>query len=135
MPGGKVEYQMSDAFKLLRRLSKVRFSLPEQFKVRNNREYVISHFEFNPRYGSDGGNAHNVKFTGRDDKEVSVYQHFLVKYGIKLRHPEYPLVVTPKGEYFPVEVCVIKDWQRYPFKLGPDQVSCCQHFLYRGVAK
>ncbi|KAF6219194.1 hypothetical protein HO133_005019 [Letharia lupina] len=55
---------------------------------------------------------------------MSVYEYFQKKYNIPLRQPWLPLVQTQKPNVlFPMEVCVMCDGQRYPFKLNSDQTA------------
>lgn len=121
--GGKLDYQMSDAFKLLRRFQKLRFTVRQDGKIRNPKEYVAARFEFGPAYGRDGANAANVTFD-LNGTQTTLVDYFRSKYGIILAHPQFPVVVTPRDEKFPVELCIVKEWQRYPYKLDPEQVRC-----------
>ena len=54
---------------------------------------------------------------------MSVYEYFQKKYNVPITKPWLPLVQTQKaGVLFPMEVCVMCDGQRYPYKLNSDQV-------------
>ena len=54
---------------------------------------------------------------------MSVQQYFLKKYNVTLIKPWLPLVQTQKKNVlFPMEVCVMCEGQRYPYKLNSDQV-------------
>lgn len=62
------------------------------------------------------------KATGKTTN-MSVYEYFHKKYNVTLNKPWLPLVQTQKAKVlFPMEVCVMCDGQRYPFKLNSDQV-------------
>lgn len=55
---------------------------------------------------------------------ASIYEYFLKRYDVTLIHPEFPLVqTTKKGVVFPMEVVVISENQKYPYKLDEIQVS------------
>lgn len=54
---------------------------------------------------------------------MSVFEYFQKKYNVTLNKPWMPLVQTQKPNVlFPMEVCVMCDGQRYPYKLNSDQV-------------
>ena len=62
------------------------------------------------------------KATGKTTN-MSVREYFMKKYNIYLEQPWLPLVQTQKANVlFPMEVCVMCDGQRYPYKLNPAQV-------------
>lgn len=62
------------------------------------------------------------KATGKTTN-MSVYEYFHKKYNVILNKPWLPLIQTQKANVlFPMEVCVMCDGQRYPFKLNSDQV-------------
>ena len=55
---------------------------------------------------------------------MSVHEYFHKKYNVILNKPWLPLVQTQKPNVlFPMEVCVMCDGQRYPFKLNSEQVG------------
>ncbi|KAJ5916265.1 hypothetical protein N7504_000280 [Penicillium tannophilum] len=57
------------------------------------------------------------KSTGKE-KSQSVADYFLRKYNKALEHPHMPLVkMTKEGVIYPAELLVIKNLQRWPFKL------------------
>lgn len=54
---------------------------------------------------------------------MSVYEYFQKKYNVYLNLPDLPLVQTQKANVvFPMELCVMCEGQRYPYKLNSDQV-------------
>lgn len=62
------------------------------------------------------------KATGKTTN-MSVYEYFYKKYNVILNKPWLPLVQTQKPHVlFPMELCVMCDGQRYPFKLNSEQV-------------
>lgn len=75
-----------------------------------------------------GANAKSVTFTLKDratntEKEISVYDYFKKKYGVNTQYWQLPLVVTARDGMFPMEACILEPYQRYVFKLNPDQVN------------
>ena len=56
-------------------------------------------------------------------KESTVYEYFIEVYNLRLQWPDLPLLVTPKGEHFPMECCLMVPGQRYPYKLSEKQTS------------
>lgn len=115
---------MSDCFKILRRLSKLHFNVYHRHKTQDVKDYTIVHFVFDQKYGPEGANARNVKFLhSKTKQERSVFDHYLKEYNIYLKHPYLPCIESRRGGFFPPECCVIRDWQRYNFKLDPNQVG------------
>lgn len=54
---------------------------------------------------------------------MSVYEYFHKKYNVYLNKWWLPLIQTQKPNVlFPMEVCVMSEGQRYPYKLNSDQV-------------
>ena len=61
--------------------------------------------------------------TGKEIDNISIFDYFQRKYSIHLEWPGLPVIeTTKKGVAFPMEVCILEEGQRYPFKLGPRQV-------------
>lgn len=64
------------------------------------------------------------------DRDVTVYDYFKERYNIRLEFPHLPLVQTTRDGLYPMEVCMIKPYQKYVYKLDGQQVlslnlSCC----------
>lgn len=69
------------------------------------------------------------KETGKQTN-MSISQYFMKKYKVYLENPKLPLLETTKlGEVYPMELAVMSNGQRYPFKLTEDQVSVLQKAL------
>lgn len=84
---------------------------------------AIKRFVFDAKYGAEGGNAKQVKFTLRDANEpISVYDYFRQQYQINIQYWQLPLIETEKAGYFPMELCTLVANQKYVYKLSPDQV-------------
>lgn len=63
------------------------------------------------------------KATGKTTN-MSVFDYFKRKYAVTLLKPWLPLVQTQKANVlFPMELCVMKEGQRYPYKLNSDQTA------------
>lgn len=118
---GALLYHMSPGFKFLRRLHKLKFQVIPALREKNKRDYTIARFEFGEKWGHEGATPNTVRFNHRG-RDLSIADHWKEKYGTRLRFPDLPMVVTGKGEYFPVELIELKEWQRYQFKLDPEQV-------------
>jgi len=113
---------MSEGFKLLRRLHKIRFSVKHRGKVSDTKTYQVLRFVWDlDKYGPEGANANNVRFE-LDGKQICVKDYFLKKYNIYLAHPRLPLIETTRAGFYPMEICIVEDMQRYNFKLDPSQV-------------
>ncbi len=56
-------------------------------------------------------------------QETTVWQHYNEQYNIRLQYPKLPIIETTRGGFFPMELCNVADFQRYPYKLDPAQVS------------
>lgn len=122
VPGGPGEWRSSDAFKQLRKLRKLKFTVKHANRRDNNAVYTVADFVFDPRHGSEGANAKNVTFdyNGRDITVAAYYQE---KYKAYLKYSNLPLIKTPKGALIPMEYAHIEPMQRYTFKLNPDQTA------------
>lgn len=121
---GRTLHAMSHAFKLLRRLSKLRFTVRHRGKEQNQREYRILTFEFAEKYGREGATARNVMIPKRDGSgNISILDYFKQQYGYDIICPDFPLILTAKAGLFPIDVCTVVPMQRFPFKLGPEETA------------
>jgi hypothetical protein len=87
-------------------------------------------FSFDPAHSKQGSNAKTFTFnlkvrdTGMEEI-ISVDAYFKRKYNVDLTHWQLPLIQTePDGVFrvFPTGVCEIVPYQKYQFKLSPEQV-------------
>ncbi|PHH72721.1 hypothetical protein CDD80_4302 [Ophiocordyceps camponoti-rufipedis] len=117
----------SDAFKQLRKLRRLKFTVRHPNRVNPEKLYTIVDFAFKPEYGPDGGNAKNVTFDYENGK-ISVENFFAKKYKAHLRYSLLPVIDAGKNGYIPMEFAVVAPMQRYPFKLNPDQTSAMIKF-------
>ncbi|OQO08033.1 hypothetical protein B0A48_06826 [Cryoendolithus antarcticus] len=74
--------------------------------------------------------AKEHKFQALDKQSVkevttSIFDYFAKSYNIRLQFPELPLVKMTRGKntIFPMELCIVKENQRYPFKCDEKQTS------------
>ena len=120
-------YTQSEAFKTLRRLQKIRFEVCHRGKSQDSKDYVVKRFVFDQSYGDEGGNARQVTFDKRmpdgTTQKISVHDYFLQQYNARLQYPLLPLIETSKGGMFPMEVCEVKRFNTYPFKLDSAQTQ------------
>lgn len=111
----------SSSFKELRRLRKLMIFPRHRGVEEKSRFYYIDSFT---KLG-----AREYKFEVRDKEtgkteETSVYDYFRKRYNITLTSPALPLIVTTKkGVVLPMEVSLIAENQKYPFKLDENQTS------------
>ncbi|KAL6820698.1 Piwi domain-containing protein [Trichoderma camerunense] len=118
------EWQSSDAFKQLRKMRKLKFTIRHSNRDPKLAEkvYTVMDFAFDQKYGAEGANARTVKFdyNGRD---ISVADYYREKYKAHLRHAHLPLISTGKNGYIPMEFAFVEPMQRYAFKLNPEQTA------------
>jgi hypothetical protein len=97
----------------------------------DKKEYIIKKFTFenHPKFAKEGAHSKNYTFKKKDmstnpptETEITIYDYFYTKYGIRLEYPYLPLVQTTRDGVFPMEVCVLLPNQKYQFKLSSEQV-------------
>lgn len=119
-------FEKSEAFQALKRLRGLTFEITHRDKDRGRVEFKIDKFLFEAT--PDGGSARKTEFKrrikGTDQTEkISVANYYAQEYKIRLRYPDLPLVQTGKGALFPMELCQVVRFNRYNFKLDPQQTS------------
>lgn len=113
----------SDAFKHLRKLRKLRFTVRHPNRGASDKVYTIQDFTFDAKAGRDGVNAKNKFFSQDDGTQISVADYYSRKYNAFLRYPNLPLIDAGKGGFIPMEFAWVEPMQRYAFKLNPDQTA------------
>ncbi|KAJ2982189.1 hypothetical protein NUW58_g6496 [Xylaria curta] len=117
----------SEAFALLKRLHKLKFVVKHRGKMNEQKTYTIKRIIFDERYGKEGAHSQNVQFKKKlpngETRDTSVWQHYQEAYNFRLQYPKLPIIETTRGGLFPMELCNVADWQRYPFKLDPAQTA------------
>ncbi|KAI1439754.1 Piwi-domain-containing protein [Annulohypoxylon stygium] len=121
------EITQSEAFMFLRRMTKLRFTVSHRGKLGEPREYTVKRVMFDVKYQYGGANAKNVTFMKKFDdghvEETTIEKHYRDRWGTILRWPRFPIVETPQGHKFPMEICDMVPNQRYNYKLNPRQTS------------
>ncbi|OTB02018.1 hypothetical protein M426DRAFT_25033 [Hypoxylon sp. CI-4A] len=116
----------SDAFLLLRRMAKLKFTVVNRTGERP-KIYTVKRIVFEPSHGTKGSTAMTVTFDKKmpdeTTRKISVYDHYYERYNFKLRWPKLPILETTRGQLFPMEMCKSISHQRYPYKLNPAQTS------------
>ncbi|KAI8951243.1 Piwi domain-containing protein [Xylaria longipes] len=124
---GRTVPGQSEAFSLLKRLHKLKFTVKHRGKMNEKKTYTIKRVIFDERYGREGGHSQNIEFDRRMPdqtiRKISVWQHYQENYQIRLQYPKLPIVETTRGALYPMELCNVADFQRYPFKLDPTQTA------------
>lgn len=116
----------SHAFAELRRFSGLRFTtrhrkqtaenkLPSTIKMFTGRSDMALHSKNTTFKWVDP--ATGVK------SDISVYDFFMRRYSQGIKYWKLPLVLTRKGEYFPIEFCHVEPKQRYNFRTSPSQTA------------
>lgn len=126
-PGGKDRYELSEAFKVITKLYRIRFYVKHRGKAEDEKEYTLKRFAHSHTYGPEGGNAKNYFFEkkelGNMTRRISIYEYFLERYHVELQLWRLPIIETSRGGAYPMEACYVPKYNRYPFKLNPNEVS------------
>ncbi|KAE8440738.1 hypothetical protein EG329_006633 [Mollisiaceae sp. DMI_Dod_QoI] len=127
----KVGWTMSDDFKTLRKMCKLKFTVKHRGKQDDGKLYSIKKFTFEPKDG--GSHAKNTFFklknrTTNTEEDISVYDYFRRTYNISIQMWDLPLIVTDRAGMFPMELCTLAPNQRYNFKLSPEQTAAMIKF-------
>lgn len=115
-------WQSSDAFKHLRKMRKLKFTVKHAHRPASDQIYTAVDFVFDSKFGGEGATARNVTFE-YDGKETCVEKYYALKYRVTLKYPLLPLVDAGKGGKIPMELCFVEPMQRYNFKLNPEQTA------------
>ncbi|KAH8886492.1 Piwi-domain-containing protein [Thozetella sp. PMI_491] len=133
LSSGQEIWAKSDAFKALDKLRKMKFEVHHRGKTDDPKGYTVKGFTWQPKLLPDLTHAKNTTFDIKDRQtgvisHRSVYDHFVKQYNIRLRYWMLPLIETTRDGFFPLEVCHVKRYNRYPFKLDPDQTAAMIKF-------
>jgi eukaryotic translation initiation factor 2C len=125
---GAERWMQSEDFKKLRRLVRLKFTVHHRGKSAHQRIYTIKRVLFDEKYGSNGADALTATFNRRNSDgtvtpNVKIFDFYLERYGGRLNFPDLPILETSRDGLFPMEVCKLLKFQRYAFKLDPEQVS------------
>ncbi|KAK2609134.1 Protein argonaute [Conoideocrella luteorostrata] len=116
------KWQSSDAFKQLRKMRKLKFTVQHANRSANDKVYTLLDFAFDDKYGGEGGTAKMVTFD-HDGSQISVADYYRKKYKAHLKCANLPLIYAGKGGFIPMEFAIIEPMQRYAFKLSPEQTA------------
>lgn len=121
---------MSDMFRMLRRFHKCHFHVKHRGKSNDPKTYTIKGFVWDPKkFGWEGANARNYRFLlKKEGREITVADYFLRQYNIRLMNWQWPLIETTRDGVFPMDVVIMKPWQRYNFKLNAEETSAMIKF-------
>jgi len=124
---GRVRYEMSEAFKVITKLYRLKFHVKHRGKEDTDKEYTLKRFAHSPRYGPDGGNAKQFTFEKKEVggffRTVTIYDYFFERYHVELQLWKLPIVESSRGGAYPMEACYVPRYNRYPFKLSPNETS------------
>ncbi|KAG6053290.1 hypothetical protein E4U32_007725, partial [Claviceps aff. humidiphila group G2b] len=120
-------WQASDAFKYLRRMKKIKFTMRHPNRVASDKVYTIVDFTFDAKYQFEGATANVVTFD-HDGRKVTVADYYQQKYGVELNNPDIPLIDAGRGGFIPMELALIQPMQRYNFKLNPEKMKSMIEF-------
>ncbi|EKD12356.1 piwi domain-containing protein [Drepanopeziza brunnea f. sp. 'multigermtubi' MB_m1] len=127
---------MSEDFKTLRKMTKLKFIVKHRGKGDDHKQYTIKRFTFEKgdAYAKTGAHARNTRFKYKDPKnnyalvDITVDEFFKRVYNIDLQYWWLPLVETAKAGLFPMELCTLVPNQRYNYKLSPEQTAAMIKF-------
>jgi eukaryotic translation initiation factor 2C len=124
---GRPMFVQSDAFRILRKLWKLKIMVQHRNKMQEQKIYTIDQIMHGSSYGEEGAISTAVTFDKKlpdgTTRKTSVFQHYQDTYGFRLHYPRLPIIKTTRGGLFPMELCNVAKNQRYPFKLDSAQVS------------
>lgn len=116
------QLESSDAFKHLRKLRKLKFTVKHRNRTQTDKVMTVQDFTFSQTLGPEGANAKTVKFE-YNGKMTSIADYYRQKYGVTLRYSNLPLIDAGKGGSIPIELAFIEPLQRYLFKLNSKQTD------------
>ncbi|QPH10460.1 hypothetical protein C2857_001778 [Epichloe festucae Fl1] len=115
-------WQSSDAFKQLRKMKKLKFTVQHANRPATDKVYTLMDIAFDEKYGAEGATAKTVTFD-YNGSQVSVADYYRMKYKANLKYASLPLIFAGKGGYIPMEFALVEPMQRYSFKLNPEQTA------------
>ncbi|KAI1504062.1 eukaryotic translation initiation factor [Biscogniauxia marginata] len=129
---GQPRFRQSEAFTLLRRFFALRFQVNHRGKMDHPTLYKVKRILWNENYGKQGASSKIVTFEKKmksgGTKTTTIWQHYFEDYQIRLQFADLPVLETTRGQFYPLEVCNVADFQRYPFRLDPAQTQAMLKF-------
>ncbi|GAA5987144.1 hypothetical protein JCM10908_001048 [Rhodotorula pacifica] len=72
--------------------------------------------------------ARDVRFLVNGTEETDVEEYVLKQFGIRLQHPDWPVVETKKDVYYPLELISLNDKNKFNRRLTRDQQTLASKF-------
>ncbi|KAK8041405.1 hypothetical protein PG994_014412 [Apiospora phragmitis] len=125
---GNIVWQQSEPFQKLRRLAKLKILVNHRGKDQSDKTYTIKRIIFEQNMGNWGADAQHYTFKkklkdGTYEDPITIHNYFMQKYKARLQFPDLPLIETMRDGVYPMEACRLKAFQRYTYKLDPEQTS------------
>ncbi|KAK8017428.1 hypothetical protein PG993_013754, partial [Apiospora rasikravindrae] len=125
---GNIVWQQSEPFQKLRRLAKLKISVNHRGKDQSDKVYTIKRIVFEQNMANWGADAQHFTFQrknkdGKLDPPITIHNYFMQKYKARLQYPDLPLIETMRDGVYPMEACRLQPFQRYTYKLDPEQTS------------
>ncbi|CAG8636514.1 4391_t:CDS:10 [Ambispora gerdemannii] len=117
------------------RVEDFRYRISEPSRLRIEKllkklKFRVSHRgeDFSPKYkiqklSEKPANEQTFDRGNENPTNVTIFQYFIQQYNRKLEYPLLPCIQTPSGAYFPAELCVLEEGQKYDRKLTDDQTA------------
>ncbi|KAM0753368.1 Piwi-domain-containing protein [Meredithblackwellia eburnea MCA 4105] len=116
-PGSIPNMRPDIAIQLSRLLKGLRVSLTVP-DIANNRVPHRRIAEYLPKRS-----ASSITFEDENGKQTNMTQYFLAHYGVRLVHPEWPVIRVSKIALWPIELVVVKPGQKFNHKLDGNQTA------------
>ncbi|OIW26754.1 Piwi-domain-containing protein [Coniochaeta ligniaria NRRL 30616] len=124
---GRELYELSEAFKVITKLYRLKFHVKHRGKAEDDKEYTLKRFAHSPAYGPDGGHAKVYTFdkkeVGNFTRKITIFEYFLERYNVELRMWWLPIVESSRGGAYPMEACYVPRYNRYPHRLTAYETS------------
>ncbi|KAI1371293.1 Piwi-domain-containing protein [Hypoxylon crocopeplum] len=124
---GRLHFIPSEPFQYLRRMTRMKFLVNHRGKLNEQKIYTIKRIVSGDEFGREGGHSRNVTFDKVEENgeksTISVFDHYVQRWGFRLVWPQLPIVESTRGGFFPMELCNSLPHQRYNYKLNPGQTS------------
>jgi eukaryotic translation initiation factor 2C len=107
LPNGAIA--RSEVFLILQLLGRLQFTVTHRGKTDNPRAYSIQGFEFNAKYGLEGGTTKTIFVEDYKDKQkLSLVDFYFKTYKYRAQLSNWPVVTTVKAGMFPIDACMVE---------------------------
>ncbi|KAK8101784.1 hypothetical protein PG999_012158 [Apiospora kogelbergensis] len=125
---GNVVWKQSEPFQKLRKLAKLKITVNHRGKDQSDKIYTIKRVIFEQCMGNWGADAQHFTFQkktkdGKLEPPITIHNYFMQKYKSRIQYPDLPLIETMRDGVYPMEACRLQPFQRYTYKLDPEQTS------------